>query len=85
MGDNDSVNASSLSLPLPWMSNLSARFRSVEAQFRSRDIRKQGTMFWHVVATLSENGIAKFVPDKDEDIKPKSCYDDLKQKLLEGS
>ncbi len=36
MGDSDSVNAISLSLPPAWLSNLSAWFRSVEAQFRSR-------------------------------------------------
>ncbi len=42
-------------------------------------------MFWHVVATLPEDGIAKFVPDRGGSIKPKPCYDDLKQELLEGS
>ncbi len=85
MGDSESVNAISLSLPPPWLSNLSAWFRSVEAQFRTRGIRKQETMFWHVVATLPETWITKFVPDNDEEINPKSCYDDLKQAMLEST
>ncbi len=40
-------------------------------------------MFWHVVAALPES--TKFVPDNDEDINPKSCYDDLKQAMLEST
>ncbi len=79
MGDSDSVNAISPSLSPPWMNNLSAWFRSVEAQLRSRGIRKQGTMVWHVVAALPENWIAKVVPDRGGGINPKSCYDNLKQ------
>ncbi len=31
-----------------------------------------------VVAVLPESWITKFVPDNDDDINPKSCYDDLK-------
>ncbi len=85
MGDSESVNAISLSLPPPWLSNLSAWFRSVEAQFRSRGIRKQETMFWYVVAALPESWITQFVPDNDEVINPKSCYDDLKQAMLEST
>ncbi len=81
MGDSDSVNAVSLSLPPPWLSNPSAWFRSVEAQFRSRRIRKQEKMFWHVVAAFPESWITR----KLDDINPKSCYDDLKQAMLEGT
>ncbi len=84
MGDNDSVNAISLSLPPPSLSKLSAWFRSFEAQFRSRGIRKQEAMFWHVAAALPECWIAKFVPDNDEDINPNSCDDGLKRAMLES-
>ncbi len=58
---------------------------SVEAQFRSRGIRMQETMLWHVVAALPESWITKFVHDNDNDINPKSCYDDLKHAMLEST
>ncbi len=42
-------------------------------------------MFWQVVAALPRSSITKFVPDNDEDINPKSCYDDLKHAMLENT
>ncbi len=42
-------------------------------------------MFWHVVAALPESWITKLVPDNNDDINPKSCYDDLKHAMLEST
>ncbi len=44
-------------------------------------------MFWQVAAALLESQITTFVPDDDddEDINPKSCYDDLKPVILEST
>ncbi len=39
----------------------------------------------NVVAALPESLIAKCVPDNKKDINPKSCYDDLKQAMLEST